>query len=59
MTVFQVLPEVVGTIKLFGLVAFAKLVFLGEVFNAESPLGRQWELFSAVTAYVGKVGLVG
>jgi hypothetical protein len=54
--VLEVLPEVVGTIELFGLVAFAELVFLGEMLDAERPLGGQRELLPAVAAYVGEVG---
>jgi len=54
--VLEVLPEVVGAIELFGLVAFAELVFLGEMLDAVPPLGGQRELFPAVAAYVGEVG---
>lgn len=54
MAVFKVLPEMVGTEELLGLVAFAKLVHLGQVFVALRPVGRRVvrEVFATVAAHV-------
>jgi hypothetical protein len=57
-TMLKMLPEVVGAIKLFRLIAFPKFMLRGEMINAGLPIGRNGKLFSAVTAYVGKIGPV-
>lgn len=57
-TVLQVLPEVVGAVKLFRLIAFSKFMLCSEMLNAGVPLSRDGEFFSAVAAYVCKIGSV-
>lgn len=52
MTVFQVLPKVVGSEELLGLVTFAELVHVIQVSSAGFPIWRVWELFSAVPTHV-------
>ena len=56
MTVFEVLTEVISPEELFGLVAFAKLVYVGQMVYSAFPvwLGMIWELFAAVSAGILK-----
>lgn len=52
MAVFQMLPEVVRTEELLGLVALAKLVYDVQVFGTNVPLRRVGELLAAIPACV-------
>ena len=50
---FQMLAEVVGTEEFLALVALSKLVHVIEMLRSCIPIGRVWELFTAVAAHIG------
>ena len=50
----EVLPEVIGTVKLFTLIAFAEFVNVCQVLTSCQPIGL-WDIgkfFSAVSTYI-------
>jgi hypothetical protein len=59
MAVFQVLSEMVGSVELFSLIAFAKFVHVGQMFDPVIPVRLRmiWKLFSTESAgIIGRVG---
>lgn len=54
--VLQVLPEVISAEELFGLVALPKLVHMVQMFSANIPLRRVWEVLPTVATYISAVG---
>lgn len=53
--VFEMLSEVIGSVKLFGMIAFGKFVDIGKVVHPAIPvrLREVWEFLSTETADVG------
>lgn len=54
MAMFQVLPEMVGPVEFLRRVTLAKLVHVGEMFNAAIPVGLRMvqEFFSAIATRI-------
>jgi len=55
--VFQVLPEVIGTVEFFGLIALAELVNLAQMLGPGVPVCGVDEFLSTVAAHVGRCGM--
>lgn len=55
-TVFQMLPEVVSTEELLGLVTFAKLVNMIEMLRPHVPVGGVREFIATISANVSSRG---
>lgn len=51
-TVFQMLPKMIRPEELFGLIALAELVYIGQMFDPYRPVGRHAEFFTAVATHV-------
>lgn len=61
MTIFQVLPEVVGAVELLRGVVLAKIVYGRQVFEPAIPvrLGEIGEFFAAVSVYIVRRTVLG
>jgi len=51
---FQVLAEVISPEELFGLITFAKLVHMIEVFQSRIPNWRVWKFLAAISTYISR-----
>jgi hypothetical protein len=56
-TVFQVLPEVIGAMEFFGLVVLAKSVILTQMLCASVPVCRDRKFVATVTTNIGHCGM--